>query len=422
VSATFNILIVSPDGKLSAEIADAVEPLDDIHAVTLTATEQRQAVEIARSRAPELAIIEMTSDVQALQSLTREIEVVSVATAVAAAFRVDVFGDDVSESAVLIEAMRAGVRDFLRRPVSAAELRALIDRLHRSSVRAPAALGRIVSFVSNKGGVGKSTMAVNVATGLAMRHPDRVLLVDASLQMGVCASMLDLQPQTTITDAVHEQGRLDTTLLRRLTVRHECGLHLLAAPDNAVEAAEVDDDVMSRILNLARSCYDYVIVDTFPMFDRVVVAILDMSDRAYVITESVVPVLQGGVKLLELLDRLGCPRDQLGIVLSRYAKVPGGLKPGEVAERLGRPVDHVIPYDRNCLVAANMGQPNVLRGPGSWFGGFVRGMRPLVREIEQLASPFAERNGNASGSPPTSTRRRLSDADPLSNEMEDQRK
>jgi pilus assembly protein CpaE len=128
------------------------------------------------------------------------------------------------------------------------------------------------------------------------------------------------------------------------------------------------------------------------MFDRVVVAILDMSDRAYIVTESVVPVLHGGVKLLQLLDRLGFPQERQGIVLSRYAKVTGGLKPVEVAERLGRTVDHVVPYDRNVLISANTGEPNILRG-GGWFSGFVKSVKPLVRDIERLASQ-PERNGH----------------------------
>ena len=71
--------------------------------------------------------------------------------------------------------------------------------------------------------------------------PEKVLLIDASLQMGVCASMLDLKPATTMTDAYHERDRLDETLLRQLATPHDCGLHLLAAPADAVEAAYIDE-------------------------------------------------------------------------------------------------------------------------------------------------------------------------------------
>ena len=75
------------------------------------------------------------------------------------------------------------------------------------------------SFLSNKGGVGKSTLAVNVATALALKHPDDVLLIDTSLQIGSCAMLLDIKPTTSIVDAVRERDRLDETLLRHLTLR-----------------------------------------------------------------------------------------------------------------------------------------------------------------------------------------------------------
>ena len=117
--------------------------------------------------------------------------------------------------------------------------------------------------------------------------------------MGVCATMLDLKPVTTMTDAYHERDRLDETLLRQLATPHASGLHLLAAPADAVEAAYIDDEVMSRILTLARRTYDYVIVDSFPMLDRVMMAVLDLSDQAYIVLESVVPTVLGGAKLLE---------------------------------------------------------------------------------------------------------------------------
>src|SRR5262249_29585563 len=153
----------------------------------------------------------------------------------------------------IIELLRADVQDFLRRPLSATELRAVFDRLFARPAAAPSGdRGRVVSFVSNKGGVGKSTLAVNVACGLALRHPDEVLLIDTSLQIGTCAVMLDLKPSASIVDAVRERDRLDATLLRNLTLKHGTGLRLLAAPADALEASEVDDAALARVLNLAR--------------------------------------------------------------------------------------------------------------------------------------------------------------------------
>src|SRR5207253_5919704 len=133
-------------------------------------------------------------------------------SAIAGAYKVDRFAHGQSEAATIVELLRADVRDFLRQPLSGTELRQVLDRLSSQSSAAPREQrGRVVSFVSNKGGVGKSTLGVNVACGLALRHPDQVLLIDASLQGGTCAMLLDLKAATSLVDAIRERDRLDAT-------------------------------------------------------------------------------------------------------------------------------------------------------------------------------------------------------------------
>ena len=243
-------------------------------------------------------------------------------------------------------------------------------------------------MVSNKGGVGKSTLAVNVACGLALLHPERVLLVDLSIQMGVCASMLNLRPPATITDAVRERDRLDETLLRQIAAVHSSGLHLLAAPPGAVEAADVDDEAVARLLTLARRTYDFVVVDTFPMLDRVMLAVLDLSDRAYIVLENVVPTLQGAVKFVKLLDGLGIGRDRQRIVLNRHTSLPGSLGAADVARHLERNVDFVLPADKHVVIAANAGEPYILRA--SRFFGYGPPLRRLIADVDSLAAaPFS---------------------------------
>ncbi|MCS6850473.1 MAG: AAA family ATPase [Gemmataceae bacterium] len=382
---TPKILVVSPDDRLQAELTAALKGIPDLAPVVHHVAEIRPGIEAARNRRPDLALIEMTTDLRALKVFAEEVSRLSPETTLAAVFSPMLFGPDVSESAILIEAMRAGMQDFLRRPLSRADVEQLIDRLDRRSAGPTAVrLGRIVSFISNKGGVGKSTLAVNVGCGLGQRHPEQVLLIDASLQLGVCANLLDLKPATTLTDAVQQRDRLDETLIRQLAVPHESGLHLLAAPGDAVEAAAIDDDTMSRILTLARRAYDYVLVDTFPMLDQVMMAVLDFSDRAYLVLEAVVPTVLGAVKLLQLLDQLGFPRSRQRIIVNRYTGSTDNLRVGDVAERLGREVDHVLPYRKKLAIAANLGQPLVMTATRWW--GFGKAIWGLVGEVEAIQS------------------------------------
>jgi pilus assembly protein CpaE len=399
---TATILIVSPDPRLGAEVDAALKGITALSAVVHRVPDFRQGAEAARSRRPDFVLVEMGRDLRALKVFAEEVTAGSPETSLAAVFAPDLFGPDVSESALLIEAVRVGMQDFLRRPVSRADLEEVLERLHRrQGASAAPRSGRIISFISNKGGVGKSTLATNVSCGLALRHPGQVLLIDASLQMGVCSALLDLRPPTSFTDAVRGRDRLDETLIRQLAAAHECGLHLLAAPADAVEAAEIDDQVMSRILTLARRAYDYTFVDTFPMLDQVMMAVLDLSDRAFVVLESVVPTVLGVARLIQLLDRLGLPRERQRVVLNRYTGAADNLKPADLVPRLGRDIDYVVPYNAKVSIAANLGKPYILGASRFWGPGKV--LHQIVRDAESIEPPRALAAPPGNGAPAETT-------------------
>lgn len=388
-------LVIGPDAALEAEVRSALAGLRELNPALHAVADYRVGAEAARSRQPTVALVDMSSDFAAAKSAAAEIAAAVPETALVGAFRPETLGRDVAESVQLIEAIRAGAQDFIRRPVSSLELAQVVGRLAGRAAPAAPRLGTVIAFLSNKGGVGKSTVAVNAGCLLARRHPGRVLLVDASLQVGVCAAMLDLHAETTLLDAARQRARLDETLLRQLAVPHASGLHLLAAPRHAIEGAEIDDEAMARVLHVARRAYDYVLVDTFPLFDRVVMAILDLSDVAYTLTDNVVPTVINLARLFELYDSVGFPAERRRLVVNRYQRLAGNPRPAEVAARVGCAVDHVLAYEPRVTVAANTGRPRVL--DGAWFSGFTRGVAALVREIEQLprTRPGGESNGAA---------------------------
>ena len=173
-------------------------------------------------------------------------------------------------------------------------------------------------------------------------------------------------------------------MIRQIATQTPYGVHLLAAPRDAVEAMEVDDTVISRIITLARRTYDFVIVDTFPMFDRVVVAALDLSDRTYVVLENVVPTLLGGVTLLDVLERIGFPVERQRLIVNRSQRIAGNLSLTDIAARMNRPIDHVFPLDKQVIAAANSGEPIGARSVSFAFGSFLRPLRGLVDEVAAL--------------------------------------
>lgn len=401
MSMPSEIVIVGSDDSLRSELQSAAQSLGD-HQPRLRYVEDRaQLMQVTRSRPPELVLMPFAEDHREVGRVARELKSAQPPIPVVAVFHPHGFPDDVSEGTVLIDAMRSGVRDFLRRPVSTTEFRTLLESLQdpaggpASSTATRGTFGRVFTFISNKGGVGKSTLAVNAAVGLATRHPGRVLLIDASLQMGVAASLLNLRSPATLADIAAERDRLDETLLRRLAVVHDSGLHLLAAPRDAIEAMDVDDSLLARIITLARRTYDFIVIDTFPLFDRVVVAALDLSDRAFLVVENVVPTLLGALSLLRVLERIGFPADRQSIIVNRQQRITGSLSLSDVAQRFDRPLDYVLPFDKRVIVAANSGDP--IAQHSNRFSGFCRTLHQLVSDIERESGRTGTQSANNGG-------------------------
>ncbi|MEM1227809.1 MAG: AAA family ATPase [Planctomycetota bacterium] len=360
----------------------ALQSVGSIKPIVTYREEVHQVIETSRAYQPAIVMLEIGPDIQSLHVLIEELAACSPSSIIVGLMQMDRLASGGGESALMIQALRLGVEDFIRRPISSRDLEQLLARRLSSRRSDPAQIGLTVAFMSNKGGVGKSTASVNTATELGRRHPGRVLLIDGSLQMGVCAQQLNVQPEATLVDAWEQRERLDERLLHELTVSHESGLQLLAAPASAMESAEIDDAIMSRIILLARRRYDFVLIDTFPLFDQVNMAILDLCDFVYLVLENVVPTMQIVKGFFELLDEVDFSIDRQRVLLNRFSKSAGSPGLSDVEAYLDRPVDHVIPFDRRVIQAANIGQPFVLSA--NRFFKTARAIRGLADSIEQL--------------------------------------
>jgi pilus assembly protein CpaE len=371
VQSTIQTVLLTRDPGLEAEVASFAEDLqDEVRLVVHVEEDDRRAIARAQERRVDLLLVELGEDVASVARLSAELQGADHPPVIVAVYRAQEFDGDEQLSTRFVELIRAGVRDFLSRPLSTSELRGLLRReFAGDDAPSPSNIGRVVSFVGSKGGVGKSTISVNTAVALA--RSGSVLIVDASLQHGVASDLLDIQPESTLADAAREVDRLDASLLASLAGHHTSGVHVLAAPSNAIEAAGVGESVLARVVSVARRAYDYVVIDTFPLLDSVTLAILDMSDMTFVVLNDSLPTVTGSAGLLEVLDRLGVDRARSRVVLNRTH--PGrGLSPVDVATRLDRDIDHVVPYSSGVLQAANTGKP-----PAAGLGRLGRWGRAL---------------------------------------------
>ncbi|MEM7409303.1 MAG: AAA family ATPase [Myxococcota bacterium] len=391
---SLSVLVVGDDPQLAQEVEVALESATPARTVVRFADSFHEGAGAFRTVSPDLVCVALTGKVADFAGFVRDVRALDPDAQLVGVR--DPRLDERDESPLLVEAVRSGLADVVERPVSSRDLLPALARVGEGG-RSSAGTGHVTAFHSTKGGVGKSTLSINTACALALRNPDDVLLVDCSLQLGVCSAALDLPGASSVADAVREQDRLDTRLLRELAEPHpKTGLRILAAPRDAIEASDVDDQGMARVLGLARRAFRHVVVDTLPIVDGVMLTILDLSDAVYLVNQGTVPDVIGAARLLEVLDEIGVDASRRRIVLNRtMPRFPGRLAASEVSARLNQPVDFEVPYDRKVFTALNLGQPRVLESSRLPWATWPRVLNAIADDIEERAAALAEERRGA---------------------------
>jgi pilus assembly protein CpaE len=288
-------------------------------------------------------------------------------------------------SALLEEALGADVTDVVLLPALTENVVFAIRKATHAPRRAAAAGkrdGRIITVFSPKGGTGKTVIATNIAAALAKDDGRRTLLLDLDLQFGDAAIMLGIEPEKTIFDFVNAPGELDPDKLAGYTTKHKSGLDILPAPLRPEDAELVTEAKLGRLIEVARACYDAIIVDTSPFFHGPMLATLDRTDELLLVCSLDVPTLKNVRLALGTLEMLSFPPARVRIVLNR-ANSKVGMKQREVEAALEQKVHYEIPSDRVVPITVNKGQPAVLAEPGSDFSRAINAMAKGVFPAEE---------------------------------------
>ena len=166
------------------------------------------------------------------------------------------------DSALLMRAMRHGVREFLRKPLEVQVLREVLTRFdHERVMVSPVPTKKLIAVIGAKGGVGATTVAVNLGVQLANISRRRVVLLDLARPVGFASLMLDLQPRFSLRDATQSSDRIDAHLLEGLITPHKSGLGVLAGISDPEQWSTISMNAIPRIAEVAQNGSDYVIVD-----------------------------------------------------------------------------------------------------------------------------------------------------------------
>jgi pilus assembly protein CpaE len=283
------------------------------------------------------------------------------------------------EADYLRRSMLAGAREFLVKPFSSDELTASIRQVYTREqdkqsrlaaapmVAAPAGgdgvmrdgpEGRIIAIFSPKGGVGRTTVAVNLAVAAATELGKSVLLMDGSFQFGDVGVLLNLNPKNkSIADLVPELEAGEPESLDTFVINHSAGIRVLLAPPSPEMAELITPAGVKRVLEALRHGHDLVIVDCTSWFNETTLAILDAADTILTMLSLEITSIKNMRLFLEVAEQLGYEQDKVKLVLNR-ADSSLGIRVQDVESSIGRKVDHTIVSDgRSVVYALNRGVP-----------------------------------------------------------------
>jgi pilus assembly protein CpaE len=294
-----------------------------------------------------------------------------------------------------LEAMRIGVCDILRRPVERAELRNTLARIVREdamSAPVPTPLGKLFVVMGTKGGVGTSTIAVNLGVQLAQIPEKRTVLLDFSRPLGDVSLLLDLHPRFRLWDAVKNVDRLDATMLCSLLTQHKSGLQVLPGAAHPDEWQQTSASSLARLIAVALGHFDFAVMDLGSMYSTDWKPIL-RSAEILLIAESDVPGLAKLERHLSVLSNFEVPFEKIRVVANRWRRQDEEAL-AVVEKILNVSIFARLPNDfHQVSEAATFGAPL----EKTQHNPLVIEFRKLAQQLAQVAPEAATESGVVSG-------------------------
>jgi pilus assembly protein CpaE len=289
----------------------------------------------------------------------------------------------------LIHAMRAGVREVLKSPVTREVLLAAVERIEQRLGLAarPRDPGTIAAFIPCKGGSGATFIATNLGYQLAAENK-KVLLIDLNLQFGDAVLFIhDHKPVTNLGDVARNIQRLDASFLAGNSVKISPNYGVLAAPEDPGQAIEIKPEHIDVLLNVAVNHYDFVILDSGRVLDAVTIKALDRANYVFPVMQLTLPFVRDANRMISAFRTLGYSKDKIRLLVNRLEK-SSELKLSDVERSLGLSAFQTLPNSYDAVAAAvNHGRP---------LASFAR-TNPVVKGLQELAQslipPAAEATG-----------------------------
>ncbi len=357
MSGTLRISICDPDESTRDDLKKYLIGMEQVW-LEADCSRYEFFSEIVAQTSPDVAIIDIDSDdekaMQLVENLSRNHPTCGI---IVVSGRTD--------GQMILRAMRSGAREFLNSPVQIDELVGALDRVSATTDgKQRSNAGSIISVAGASGGVGTTSIAVNLAVALA-QHPDRsVVLIDLDLALGDADVFLDMIPDYTLIDVAQNISRLDLALLRKSLTKHETGVYLLPRPVQIEDISSISNEDFKRVLGLLKASFTHLVIDLSKSYSRLDIAALEASKQILLLTQLDLPCLRNVVRLLSSLESYEGVNEKVNVVVNRAGLDKAQISSAKAEETIDREIFWRIPNNYGVISECrNNGVPLLQQAP-----------------------------------------------------------
>jgi pilus assembly protein CpaE len=272
-----------------------------------------------------------------------------------------------SDGNLILQTLRAGAKEFLTQPVRIEDLLGALGRISQRRAGQGERQTRgsqVIAVAGSIGGVGTTSIAVNVGCALAQDERNSVALVDLDLCLGDADVFLDTIPEYTLVDLAQNVTRMDFTLLKRSLSRHSSGLYLLPRPVQLEDAGLVTAENFQRVIGLLKATFTHVVLDLSKSYSAIDMVSLQMASQILLVTQLDLPCLRNVVRLMMSFNQMDGIAEKVKIIVNRSGLDSGHITLKKAQETIGKPIFWQLPNDyRTMIEVRNNGIPLVEFAP-----------------------------------------------------------
>ncbi len=286
-----------------------------------------------------------------------------------------------SDGQLILRAMRAGAKEFLTLPLSLEDMISALGRISEAKFGGGAGGSsrgtKVYAVAGASGGVGCTSLAVNLGCVLASNPQNTVALVDLDMAVGDADVFLDSIPDYSLVDVTQNVARLDYQLLKRSLTKHASGLYLLPRPVQLQDVSLITPEALKRVFGLLKATFTHIVIDTSKSFSETDLAAFEFANDVLMVVQLDLPCLRNLVRLQMSFDEIDGLREKLKIVVNRVGLESGQIKLKKAKETIGREIFHQIPNDYRTMVEVrNNGVPLLEQAPKA----------PITLAVQELAA------------------------------------